>query len=124
MKEGEAIHCPHCNEQSAVKLVTVMDGWSVAGKHLACALCGAKLGEPASPEAAKKESAKAVDAFAALLGEGAEAAPKADLTPDENYGRFCRNCREFIVHPFRTMCGKFQRPADPMGECPDFAKKD
>ena len=66
---------------------------------------------------------RAADRFASLLGDGAEAAPKADLSPDENYGRFCRNCVHFIEHPFRPLCGRDGRAADPMGECGEFVKK-
>ena len=62
-------------------------------------------------------------AMAALLGEGAGAAPKADLTPDENYGRFCRNCVHFIEHPFRVLCGLDGHEIDPMGECGKFERK-
>ncbi|HCH85322.1 MAG TPA: hypothetical protein DFL85_07405, partial [Lentisphaeria bacterium] len=61
---------------------------------------------------------------AALLGEGAAPEAGADLTPDADYGRFCRNCIHFIEHPFRTLCGRDGRTADPMGECGHFKRKE
>ena len=48
----------------------------------------------------------------------------ADLTPDADYGCFCRNCIHFIEHPFRTLCGRDGRTADPMGECGHFKRKE
>ena len=63
-------------------------------------------------------------AMAALLGEGAAPEAGADLTPDADYGRFCRNCIHFIEHPFRTLCGRDGRTADPMGECGHFKRKE
>ena len=38
----------------------------------------------------------------------------------EEYGRFCRNCRHFIIHPFQSRCGRTGQDADPMGECGQF----
>ncbi|MST98121.1 hypothetical protein FYJ85_13840 [Victivallaceae bacterium BBE-744-WT-12] len=99
------------------------DGFAIVGSCLVCALCGAELGgaEPASGDAAGQ---KAAERLAALLGEGAAPEAGADLTPDADYGRFCRNCIHFIEHPFRTLCGRDGRTADPMGECGHFKRKE
>jgi len=122
MQSGDSVDCPHCGEKTIVKTKNRMDGFAIVGSCLVCALCGAELGgaEPASGDAAGQ---KAAERLAALLGEGAEAAPKADLTPDENYGCFCRNCVHFIEHPFRVLCGLDGHEIDPMGECGKFGRK-
>ena len=93
---------------------------AAAGEDVA--LCGAELGAPEERTAAAAVRRKS-DSLASLLGEGAEFTPGADLTPDENYGRFCRNCVHFLAHPFKTLCSKYNRPADPMGDCPEFEKR-
>jgi hypothetical protein len=36
---------------------------------------------------------------------------------------FCRNCANFIEHPFRTLCGISGDAADPMGSCDKFTEK-
>ncbi|WP_294506796.1 hypothetical protein [uncultured Victivallis sp.] len=122
MREGESIVCPRCGERSIVKSKNKMDGFSLVGKVLVCALCGAELGKPVEGGAEKKNST--ADRLAALLGESAPPEAKADLTPGDGYGRFCRNCVYFIEHPFKTLCGVDGHAADPMGECPRFKKKE
>ena len=122
MREGESFVCPRCGERSIVKSKNKMDGFALVGKVLVCVLCGAELGKPADGGAEKKPSGSS--RLAALLGESAAPEAKADLTPDEGYGRFCRNCVHFIEHPFKTLCGIDGHAADPMGECPRFKKKE
>lgn len=122
MREGESIVCPRCGERSIVKSKNKMDGFSLVGKVLVCALCGAELGKPVEDGSEKKNST--ADRLAALLGESAPPEAKADLTPGDGYGRFCRNCVYFIEHPFKTLCGVDGHAADPMGECPRFKKKE
>ncbi len=124
MRVGENVRCPRCGENTVVKSRPRMDGWRKTGEVLVCLFCGGELGRPG--DAAEEEVAagkKAAGRFAALLGEGAETAPAADLTPDEEGRRFCRNCVNFIEHPFKTLCGLDGSAADPMGECPKFEKK-
>ena len=99
MREGESIVCPRCGERSIVKSKNKMDGFSLVGKVLVCALCGAELGKPVEDGSEKKNST--ADRLAALLGESAPPEAKADLTPGDGYGRFCRNCVYFIEHPFK-----------------------
>ncbi len=122
MRPGESVNCPHCGERTLTKSKKKMDGFTVVGESLVCALCGAELGTPEAEKSAAPDRA-ASDRLAALLGDVSIEA-KADLTPDEGYGRFCRNCLHFIEHPFKTLCGLNGNAADPMGECPRFQKKE
>ncbi len=122
MRAGESVGCPHCGERTVVKSRKKMDGFTVVGEVFVCALCGAELGKPEEAGAAAPDHA-ASGRLAALLGDVSVEA-KADLTPGEEYGRFCRNCVRFIEHPFKTLCGLDGRAVDPMGECPRFRKKE
>lgn len=125
MRAGESVVCPHCGERTVVKTKTVTDGWRVAGTRFVCVLCGGELGAPEKEQGGDSVASakRAMDRFASLLGDGAEAAAKADLSPDENYGRFCRNCVHFLEHPFRPLCDRDGKAADPMGECGEFTRK-
>jgi len=123
MRPGESITCPRCGERTVVKSRKKMDGFTVVGEVYVCILCGAEIGSPEDASASAPPDHAAADRFAALLGDVAAPAAKADLTPDADYGRFCRNCELFIEHPFRTICGHDGRTADPMGECGHFQKK-
>ncbi len=119
MKSGEPVSCPLCGEKSVVKTKMKMDGFTRLGEVFVCALCGGELGTPSKDVAPVAQSS---NKLAALLGE-VETDAKADIAPDENYGRFCRNCVHFIEHPFKTLCGIDGKPADPMGECKHFKRK-
>ena len=121
MRPGESARCPHCGERTVVKSKKKLDGFTVVGELLVCALCGAELGTPEEAKSAAPARASS-DRLAALLGD-VSVEEKADLTPDEGYGRFCRNCLHFIEHPFKTLCGLDGSAVDPMGECPRFQQK-
>lgn len=121
MKIGESKICPKCNEKSIAKEKKILDGWSVKEIRLVCSFCGADWGTPDKTEKAADNNA-ATDRFAALLGD-VEKSEKADLSPTEDYGKFCRNCKYFITHPFKSICSRTDREADPMGECSSFAAK-
>ncbi|MPM75166.1 hypothetical protein SDC9_122157 [bioreactor metagenome] len=123
MRPGETLNCPHCGERTVVKSRKRMEGFTVVGELFACALCGAELGRPDEEKSGTVPDHAPADRLAALLGE-VSAVEKADLTPDEEYGRFCRNCVHLIEHPFKTLCGLNGSAADPMGECPRFERKE
>ncbi len=119
MRAGEKFDCPHCGETSVLKSRKVMEGWSAIGSELVCALCGKKIADElpdAATSSTKKKSAK----LAALLGEEPVAAPRLD--GGKEAGRFCRNCVDFVDHPFKTVCGRTLKQVDPMGDCPDFRR--
>ena len=125
MKAGDRISCPHCGDNTFVKEEVVMDGWTVKGKKLTCAMCGHKLGDVEAGTAdgsrdAAKEKAK-LSALSGLLGEKPVEKPKFDVAGDLR--RFCKDCSHFVVHPFMTRCGKFDRDVDPMGDCPEYQKR-
>ena len=121
MKAGDHIRCPHCGDNTFVKEEVVMDGWTVQGKQLVCALCGRNLADAAAPDAAPENDAAdpgRLAALSGLLGEKPVEKPRLDTTGDLRH--FCKDCLHFIVHPFMTRCGKFNRDVDPMGDCPSY----
>lgn len=122
MNAGDAVDCPRCGGKTILKTKNKMDGFSIVGNCLVCALCGAEFGEASTAPETSVER-KSADRLAALLGDVAPPEPGADLTPEADYGRFCRNCIHFIEHPFQTRCGRDGKEADPMGECAHFERK-
>lgn len=112
--------CPFCKEESFAKKKNIMEGWKVARVVEVCALCGAELPqkETENPSGDERDARRA--GLAAFLGgddiEKVSLAGKADRD-------FCRNCANFIEHPFRTLCGISGDAADPMGSCDKFTDK-
>lgn len=110
--------CPFCHEDTFAKKKNIMDGWKVAKVVQICALCGKELPEEKSVENGQSGAKSA--AFAALLG--GETVEKVTLQGSAARD-FCRNCVNFIEHPFRTLCAIDGSAADPMGSCPKFKER-
>lgn len=116
------MRCPFCHEESFAKKKLLRDGWNISGEVMVCALCGKELpAERKKSDAGNSSSADLRQKLAALLGgdevEKVALAGTADMS-------FCRNCRNFIVHPFRSFCALTDQEADPMGECSSFTPRD
>ena len=113
--------CPFCDEESFAKKKNVMDGWKVAKVIEVCALCGKELPAKASTDSPSADAgAERRAGLAALLGgDDVETVTLAGCAERD----FCRNCINFIEHPFQTLCGLSGSPADPMGSCPQFKEK-
>ena len=119
MKIGDTKICPACNERSIAKAKKILEGWSIKEIRLCCSFCGADWGLPEADDSPEKIKSR-TDSFAALLGE-VEKSEKADLSPTEDYGTFCRNCKHFISHPFKSICARTSLDADPSSSCSYFS---
>jgi hypothetical protein len=97
-----------------------MDGWTVKGEQIVCALCGEHLADAGSPTKSLDPGPDAVDALARLLGEDREV--WVPLTADESV-HFCKDCAHFLRHPFVSRCLFHDRPTEPMDDCPDFSPR-
>ena len=112
--------CPHCHEESFAKKKNLMDGWKITGTIEVCALCGAELKKSADSGDEKSSAESSRDRLAALLcGDFTE----KKLLAGEADRCFCRNCRFFLVHPFKSICALTDQEADPMGECGRFEER-
>jgi hypothetical protein len=121
MKIGDKVRCSHCGQDTVVKEKTLMDGWTPLGKVLSCAICGGELGEAGDAAAKAETSNAAMNSLKALLQAEEDVKPVIELEAGE--GQFCKDCVHFVPHPFITRCGLFDRPTDPMDDCPRFSPK-
>lgn len=112
--------CPFCGEVSFAKKKNIMEGWKVVKSVEVCALCGKTLPENAPGSATETPEVSRRAGFAALLGGEETERVIFSGTADRD---FCRNCINFIEHPFQTLCGLSGNAADPMGSCPDFKER-
>jgi hypothetical protein len=121
VREGSRLECPGCHAATVVKVVNRLDGWTCVGRAYVCALCGHDFGPADATGAAHspKRGKSASEAAMALFGEAMAPAARAAIL-DEPRGHFCKDCRHFFKHPFRTTCLLHEREVRPMGDCPEY----
>lgn len=126
---GNPFTCPSCGKESVVERRSRMEGWDVVGMDLVCAICGAVI---ESAEAAEEESESvestapdpARHAALAFLGNEEEKGPDASVLDDAEPRRFCRDCRNYVQHPFGARCSVWDKLVEPMQDCDRFEPRE
>jgi len=122
MKQGDDIVCAECGKDAFVAKKSIMDGWTKKGEVFVCSACGAELGPADSAEAPKGVGGGSKAAAAAsILGLELEEKKRLDATEEER--RFCRDCANFVSHPFLSRCELHGTNVNPMDDCEDFEPK-
>lgn len=120
MNGPNKVVCPHCGEATiARKKAEESNGLKVEYGFF-CVFCGGRL--EIAAETPENTGAADTTVLSRLLG-GAENEHKIRIEAAADEKRFCRDCAEYVEHPFLPRCGKHHRAADPMGDCPSFAPK-
>ena len=122
-KKGMQLTCPHCQQDSVVKLETEMDGWTKVREFLACAMCGESL---ESPDEGPTTISSNVDESGKndlldFLGTNEEAVE--EYIADDGTRQFCRDCIHILDHPFKVYCLHHKKDVNPMDDCSDFDRK-
>ncbi|MCH2175262.1 MAG: hypothetical protein MK193_05985 [Lentisphaeria bacterium] len=122
-KQGQKFKCPHCNNESIIKIRSVMDGWIKVGEAAFCALCDHKLEEDANakPEIPEQDRKKASAKLAQLLN--VQDVTKTEVLNISGELQFCRDCVSFAENPFKSMCDLHKKEVTPMDDCPSFQRK-
>ena len=119
------MRCPHCGEETFPKKKNIMSGWTIAKVVEVCAFCNKELSVPSSESGQNSVSSAADDAkknrLASLLGESV---PEKIHLAGKDDRRFCCKCRNFIEHPFKSICALTDLECDPMGECDKFTSRE
>lgn len=84
--------------------------------------CSASLGAVNTSDCEKSRRTDAASSLSALLG-GSAAPAEIKLDEGGQTFHFCRDCADFIAHPFLNRCQRHGRDTDPMGDCPDFTPR-
>ena len=122
MKPGDEIDCPHCGKNSFLSKKTVTDGWTKKGEILVCASCSEKIADLESPIGnLQSAGTSSTSALANFLNTEAEKKPELEALDGEK--QFCRDCENFISHPFMDRCSQHNKEVNPMDDCPDFKRK-
>ncbi|MCQ2377727.1 MAG: hypothetical protein MJ016_00750 [Victivallaceae bacterium] len=122
MKENERLVCPRCGNETIARKYRANDDFLAPVYRLKCALCDADLGEISAPESPDAGHDRAAARLSALLG--GETTQKVTLERGDGYRRGCRNCRNFVSHPFKAICSLTGNETDPMHDCGKFVSRE
>ena len=108
-----------------------MEGFTVVEEYLTCAFCHARIPSETANPSDKPDNASpkpSLSSLENLFGSSKPSMGKAEAAfLDELHTaarHFCRDCRHFLAHPFRSRCGLTGETADPMADCADFAARE
>ena len=121
MKPGQQLKCPHCGEECFLVKKSLLDGWTKVGDILACSCCSAKIADLEDEKAKASEISSKFSSLENLLSEKKTEGPKIESTEDEKH--FCRDCIQFVAHPFLSRCELYRKNVNPMDDCAEFKKK-
>ena len=133
MKPGQRFFCQNCHSQSITKLERRLDGFTVVEEYLTCAFCHARISDESSNPSDKTENAPSstkpsLSALESLLGSSKSSMGKTEASIlDELHTaarHFCRDCKQYVKHPFGGRCSLTGKEMEPMDDCPRFEKRE
>ena len=108
------LRCPACGRDSWLRRAPIYDGFTKTGESLTCALCGHAFASEA--EIPFKDNRPKV------FSEADRPRPVQVFREDEK-GRMCRYCAEYVVNPFLQRCGLHKCEVQATDTCPHFKPK-
>lgn len=106
------LHCPACRRDSWLVRKPRFEGFVKTGETLACALCGHEFASDA--DIPFKNSG-----LPQVFTEADRPRPVQVFREDEK-GRMCRYCKEYVVNPFLQRCGLHRCEVQATDTCPHF----
>ena len=118
MKKGPAkveLRCPACGKDSWLAREPTYEGFTKVGERLRCALCRHEFASEA--EIDFKESGRPK-----IFKEEDRPRP-VKVFSEEEKGRMCRYCAEYVVNPFVQRCGLHGCEVQATDTCARFRPK-
>lgn len=109
------IHCPACGRDAWLTRKAQYDGFTKVGEIVACALCGHSFDNEADIPYKNSRTPK-------VFTEADRPRPVQIFNEDEK-GKMCRYCAEYVVNPFVQRCALHQREVEATDTCPHFRPK-
>jgi hypothetical protein len=108
------LSCPACGRDSWLLRKPKYDGFTKTGEALTCALCGHEFATEAEIEFKDRRPSVFTEADR----------PRAVKVFDEDEkGKMCRYCAEYVVNPFLQRCGLHRCEVQATDTCPHFRSK-
>lgn len=125
--QDKKVICPSCGEETVPqrRVITPLDGnFSVKREEFHCLFCGGLLPGKVENTTARVDNSPNKSSLKELLGISGDEPRKTVISVQDCEKRFCRDCKFYVAHPFLSRCDRHKCAADPMGDCPDFIRRD
>ena len=109
------IICTACHADTLLVRKPRYEGFTRVGETLLCASCGHEF---ASEESVHFKVRRAVRVFSE-----ADKSPGLKVFDEDEKGRLCRYCVNYIVNPFTQWCSHLRKEVEATDSCEHFAKR-
>lgn len=109
------IICSACGADTLLLRKPKYDGFTKVGESLTCTACGH---EYAGEEEVQFKGRAAVKVFTE-----ADRSKKVDLFEENEAGRLCRHCANYLVNPFTQWCSVHKKEVEATDTCNRFKKR-
>lgn len=114
MENGRPVEiiCSTCGKDTLLIRKPKYDGFTKVGETLTCTSCGH---EYESEERVPFKGKKVLQVFS-----DADRSAKIEVFREDEKGRLCRYCINYIVNPFTQWCSLHKREVEATDTCPQF----
>ena len=123
MNPGEEISCEYCGNHAFLVKKTVMDGWVKKEDILVCSACGETIQTIKDEKQEELVNQEKENTKLDKLVNFLKTEQEEKKTIDAEEKKFCRDCKNYIVHPFVNRCDLKDEEVNPMDDCKNFSKK-
>ena len=109
------LRCPACGRDSWLLRKPRYEGFTKTGEALTCALCAHEFASEAEIDFKDSRTPR-------VFTENDRPRPVKVFREDEK-GRMCRYCAEYVVNPFLQRCGLHQCEVQATDTCPHYTPK-
>lgn len=109
------INCTACGREALLMRQPKYDGFKRVGETLSCSACGHEF---ASETEVPFKGKKVVQVFT-----DDERPRDIKLFKEDEKGRVCRYCKNYIVNPFTQYCSHHKKEVEATDTCPAFTPK-
>jgi rubredoxin len=115
MGKTVAIVCTACGAEALLVREAKYEGLTRVGETLSCSACGHVY--------ASEEEAPFKDRETSRVFTDDDRPEKIELFTEDDKGRFCRYCVEYVVNPFMQWCGLHKKEVEATDTCAQFKPK-
>ncbi len=109
------INCPACGRETLLMRQPKYDGFKRVGETFSCSACGHEF---ASESEVPFKNGRKVGVFT-----DADRSKQVKVFDDDEKGKICRYCKNYIVNPFTQYCSHHKKEVEATDTCPAFTPK-